>query len=145
MELKFIRLVTGEDLISQIEPADPNKITLIDPYKIIYMFNESVGVVSVNLLSWVFPKITKTTNFVIKESDILAMADASSSITQYYINNKIKQTQSMQNGDNISSLREPSLRSGDMEDEFEEEEINQEAIDMVDDFFKNISNKGKLH
>lgn len=82
--VKFIRLNTGEDIISEIQSIDDNTIRLIYPMKIIYSMNQALGLISVSLVQWVFPKISELENFDMNTSNILLSSIASVGITEYY-------------------------------------------------------------
>lgn len=85
--IKFIRLQTGEDLISQvveIEREGGNSIILINPMKLIYMTGSKKGVLSISMMQWVFNRICDYQEFTIYPEDIITMSRPSAAITQYY-------------------------------------------------------------
>lgn len=73
-EVKFIRLITGEDIITEIRPQDNNYI-LVKPLKIVYAFGDKPGVISIGLVQWLFPEIVDTQEIPIKLADIMTIAE----------------------------------------------------------------------
>jgi hypothetical protein len=87
VSVKLIRLVTGEDLISEVsvlESDSDKQYTLYDPLKVMYMSNQKNGSVSVGLAQWVFWKLIDKQEFNIHPKDILLVEEASTSIQEYY-------------------------------------------------------------
>ena len=87
--LKFLRISTGEDVITELTEVpgkgsvQPHYI-LENPLKVIYAIMERPGVVAVNLISWVFPRITEEQRFVIYPKDVITMGDPSASLKEFY-------------------------------------------------------------
>jgi len=77
-EVKFIRLVTGEDLITEVLKSEnePNYI-LLNPLKIVYAFGEKPDVISIGLVQWVFPEVVESQEITIKPSDVITMSNPS--------------------------------------------------------------------
>lgn len=138
--IKLIRLITGEDIISQcIETylldtssgkineemcsKKQDSITLIEPLKLIYAIGGSTGLLSVSLMSWIFPKLTDKVEIEIKERDILFITEPSEKFIQHYIetiesfkkieeNNQNKDFESLEETDimnRFEELLQPSL------------------------------------
>lgn len=86
IELRFFRLVTGEDIIAQthINRLDTGNVyILLEPLKIGYVIQDS-GRVGISLYQWIFPKITEEQKFPIFPSDILTTAKPSARMIKYY-------------------------------------------------------------
>ncbi len=84
--IKFVRLVTGEDLISEVFTEDSEKfqkVYLINPLKIVYSFGKK-STLSISLYNWVIPEILEDNVFQIKINDILLMKEVSSDMEEYY-------------------------------------------------------------
>lgn len=85
---KFIRLVTGEDVIAEVSEASTDPfITLHEPAKVVYMF-ESVDQISLKLIPWVFQALTDKQYFNVLKRDILLMEDASNTVIDAYSSHK---------------------------------------------------------
>jgi hypothetical protein len=69
-----------------------NHYLLIQPLKVIYALMEKPGMVALNLISWVFPKITEKQEFIIYPKDIITLAEPTVGIKKYY-NEMIKEIQ----------------------------------------------------
>ena len=84
--IKFVRLVTGEDLISEVFTEDSEKfqkVYLINPLKIVYSFGKK-STLSISLYNWVIPEILEDNVFQVKINDILLMKEVSSDMEEYY-------------------------------------------------------------
>lgn len=84
--IKFVRLVTGEDLISEVFTEDSEKyqkVYLINPLKIVYSFGKK-STLSISLYNWVIPGIIEDNVFEIKINDILLMKEVSLDMEEYY-------------------------------------------------------------
>ena len=82
--IKYIRLVTGEDIISEVLEVDSEPhITVYNPTKIIYTF-DGESRIRMQLMEWVFTNLVKSSNFALQRRDILIMQDASDSISKAY-------------------------------------------------------------
>ena len=84
--IKFVRLITGEDLISEVFTEDSEKfqkVYLINPLKIVYSFGKK-STLSISLYNWVIPEILEDNVFQVKMNDILLMKEVSSDMEEYY-------------------------------------------------------------
>jgi hypothetical protein len=85
---KFIRLVTGEDVISDVSEASTDPfITLHEPAKVVYVF-EGADHISLKLIPWVFQALTESRVFNVLRRDILLMEDASNTVNDAYSSHK---------------------------------------------------------
>jgi hypothetical protein len=82
--VKYIRLVTGEDVISEVlEVSKESHITLYNPAKMIYTFDGEK--VRMQMMEWVFSNLVKTNRFALQRRDILLFEDASDDIASTYL------------------------------------------------------------
>lgn len=84
--VKFVRLNTGEDLITQLLEVvqdESHYFTLINPMKVLYTGSTS-GYMTVGLMQWVFNRICKEQSFDISSDDILMIGKPTDSIVEYY-------------------------------------------------------------
>lgn len=84
IELKFLRLNSGEDIISETCAIDDNTIRIINPMKIIYMVNENMGMMSISLAPWIFNKISESDYFDMGKHNILVSSKISIQMTKSY-------------------------------------------------------------
>lgn len=143
--VKFLRLSTGEDIISQVVEVtqkDESHYMLINPLKIIYMTGEKSGRLSISLMQWIFHRVCSTQEFVIYPSDIITLAAPSSGLKDYYI----------ESVDHFQKLREElekntefeSSSSTEEEDPFQDEdEVN--ILNELKEMLMNTSSKRTLH
>lgn len=85
--VKFLRLVTGEDVIADttiVQMNDDVQYTLNNPMKVMYVTTDKSGTLSVSLVQWVFWRICDKQDFTLQAKDILLVQDASSSMEDYY-------------------------------------------------------------
>lgn len=86
--VKFVRLTTGEDLVSQILEVNKDEPSayylLINPLKIVYLTGNKPGVLSISLMQWVFHRVCDVQEFTIYPNDVITMANPSESLVEYY-------------------------------------------------------------
>lgn len=85
--VQFVRLNTGEDLVSEvseIENDDNRYYILHNPMKIIYQMNVKGGGLTISLMQWVFARICEDQNFVVYSSDVVTMNKPTDSMESYY-------------------------------------------------------------
>jgi type I restriction-modification system DNA methylase subunit len=80
----FVRLVTGEDLITDIIWTEDNNFIFINPMKIVYLIGDDPGVLKLTLVQWVFSRISESQEFMVNGDDILTMAPISKELMKYY-------------------------------------------------------------
>lgn len=85
-EVVFIRMITGEDIIATIIDEDEaGGITVEKPLRVHYSVRpEFNNALTVSLYEWVFPGLTKSTSFLIKDKDIILVDDISDVFLKYY-------------------------------------------------------------
>lgn len=135
--IKFIRLVTGEDIITEIKP-DENNYTLVKPLKIVYALGEKPGVISIGLVQWIFPDVVASQEMSIKDRDILTMSDPSLDMLKSY-RSSIKRLEK-----NLSFEFVDESRSMGLDDY---EETTPEEFDVLEDLIESMKkrDKGSLH
>lgn len=134
-EIKFIRLVTGEDIIAEIQPVDEKNCIIINPMKILYA-STGTGHMSISLMQWVFMKISTHQQFDLPLINILTSTIPTESLTTYYL----ETVDQFFNKTNDSEEDEEEYFEG--EDEYLDEE---NGLEMLKDMLKSISDKRKLH
>lgn len=83
--VKYIRLVTGEDLISEVlEVSSEPHITLYNPAKMVYTFDGDSRI-KMQLMEWVFSNLVKTNSFVLQRRDVILFEDASDTVANTYL------------------------------------------------------------
>lgn len=80
----FVRLVTGEDLITDIIWTEDNNFIFVNPMKIVYLIGDDPGVLKLTLVQWVFSRISESQEFMVNGDDILTMAPISKELMKYY-------------------------------------------------------------
>jgi type I restriction-modification system DNA methylase subunit len=80
----FVRLVTGEDLITDIIWTEDNNFIFVNPMKIVYLIGDDPGVLKLTLVQWVFSRISESQEFMVNGDDILTMAPISEELMKYY-------------------------------------------------------------
>jgi len=145
--LKFIRLSTGEDVLTEVLTVQENSkehYVLINPLKIVYMVGERPGSLMLSLIEWIFPKICSTQEFILQPKDIITSSDPSDQMADYYYEAlyKLDKTKDAVKLDedhtNISSEDEREEASPHLSEEDELDYIKQ-AIDIL------TKNKRTLH
>jgi hypothetical protein len=126
--VKMLRLVTGEDIISESTLIDDKEYLLAHPLKVVY--NNSTrnpGYVSVLLVKWVFGSITEKDEITIKERDVLFSVEVSDRMFDYYYST-------------LDSFKEKE--SEILMEDVDDDDANVTIEDMLD-YLK--TDKGKLH
>jgi hypothetical protein len=149
--IKFIRLNTGEDIISEIvkyDQEDEDFYLLVNPLKIIYSISKSHGGISIALMQWIFPRICDKQEFTLYSNDIITMSNPSEQMETYYWNvlNKF---------DDMGFVLSPSGReqapqygSYDDIEEDENDDIDptEEELEYINKMLEEVKNgKRKLH
>lgn len=84
---RFLRLKTGEDIISEIveiEEDDKEYYLLIRPQKVVYIPSSKSGYVQLAFLPWVFPKVCDHQEFTIDKNDVIITFCVSEKMNEYY-------------------------------------------------------------
>lgn len=128
--VKFIRLVTGEDIIAETTIVDDNQYVLSSPMKVIYTFSkDNMGYMTLSLSKWILNSLCDDTNIKLKDKDVLLYNDASSSIVEHYF-------QTIEHYKNDFN--------DDFNDDFDQD--NDDDISALEDLIDMLKvDKGKLH
>jgi hypothetical protein len=91
MDIKFIRLKNGDDIIARCrgggkdsDAEDSPHFVVSYPLKVVYFTNPRTGNIGLSFMHWIFPKIAEVPHFKIYCDDILTVADASDYIIKSY-------------------------------------------------------------
>ena len=149
--VKFVRLNTGEDLISQItevksDDDTENYYILTNPMKLTYSVGgaNKPGMFAINLMQWVFNRICEDQDFTIYPSDILTVGNPTDDMIEYY----------WECVDNFYEMREKNKKNteyvkpdSDEEEVFDEFMDDNESLELLKDLLNGINKpvKGTLH
>jgi hypothetical protein len=126
--VKMLRLVTGEDIISESTLIDDKEYVLTHPLKVVYNnSSRNPGYVSVLLVKWVFGSITEKDEITIKERDVLFSVEVSDRMFDYYYST-------------LDSFKEKENEI--LMEDVDDDDANITIEDMLD-YLK--TDKGKLH
>ena len=130
IELKFLRLNSGEDIISEVQQLDDKTYRIINPLKIMYYYNENVGVMSMSLVPWIFNRICETDHYDMEKHNILVSSNISLTMTKSYygILNKIK--------NNMYVTEQDDDEEYDEDDEEYDEDTIKETKEMLSEVLK---------
>jgi len=133
--VRFIRLSTGEDLVSQVlevNTEDNQHYLLINPLKILYMTGNKPGILSISLMQWIFHRVCDAQEFTIYPTEVVTMAVPSSSLIEYY-QDSVEQ---------FESNREKQKKNTEFGSEDPENELD--LLDKIQEYLK-VNNKRILH
>jgi hypothetical protein len=145
-DIKFVRLNTGEDLITEIievKKDDEAYYILRNPLKVLYMSSmRNSSALSISLMQWVFHRICEDQDFMIYPMDIVTMGKPSNSMLEYYVS-------SVDHFTSISDEYKKSMEFEKQKDDYLKSSIEEkpteegEGIDMLKEFMNRIKNNGK--
>lgn len=136
-DVKFIRLITGEDIITGVKAVgEDNKYTLVNPLKIVYAIGDKSGIISIGLVQWVFPDVTATQELPLRQTDILTIADPSPDMLKSY-RSSLKR---LEKNFSFEFLTEE-------QEQIHDEEFVSEDYDVLDELIESMKkrDKGRLH
>lgn len=81
--VKFVRLKTGEDLISYCVPH-VGHLQLIHPVRVYYYIDEDTGKMAITMAEWVTASIIKVPIFELQIGDVLLLKETSDSMETAY-------------------------------------------------------------
>ena len=125
--VKFLRLKTGEDVVSELVEIGENDKTyyqLINPVKVVYMPTERPGYVQVAIMPWVFSRVCDIQEFTISADDVLMVSDVSQFMHEYYWN---------------------TMEGEDKEESEPEPEDNKLDLETLKELMDQLSSKKKYH
>lgn len=134
-DIRFIRLVTGEDIVAEVTDVANGKLMMNNPLKVVYTPSLQTGFLSISLMQWIFTRISKNQTFDMDLHNVLVMTDADQQLKEHYEESLI--TFSKKDPTNIS-------------DEEDDDEFgmlgNDDGVEMLNNLINKIKNgKGKLH
>ena len=140
--VKFVRLTTGEDLISQVTEFisdDDHHYVLMSPMKILYLSGKT-GSMTISLMQWVFNRICDNQTFTIYPEDVLMVSDATEDIIEYYWD-------SISFYDDMTETKKTERESGFIEAELDDKSVDDDtARDMITELLESFrKDRGKLH
>lgn len=136
--IQFIRLVTGEDLISEVTEVEKNNevyYILNNPMKVMYMSGSKPGILSISLMQWVFWKVTNDQEFHLLPKDVLTFANTSPSMEEYYWSSL----------EHFEQYKESVELSEEATEEEEQVEDLKESLDSLLEIINSSLDKRKLH
>lgn len=140
--VKFVRLTTGEDLITQVTEFigdEDHHYVLMSPMKVLYITGKT-GAMTVSLMQWVFNRICDKQSFTIYPDNVLMVADATDDMIEYYWDSisfyeEMTQTKKAE--------RETSFIEGELDDKSMDDD---QARDMITEMLETLrKDRGKLH
>jgi hypothetical protein len=126
--VKFIRLVTGEDIISEmtyIETEKDSQYILSNPMKVLYIPAGKSNMLSITLSQWVYWRICEEQEFTLKDKDVLLVNDCSSSMEEYYWSTI----------EHLESYKEASIAK-ESEQSNQTEEVDEDTITSIIEMLK---------
>ena len=148
--VKFVRMTSGEDLISQITEVKSNDDSenyyiLTNPIKLKYSVGgaNKTGMFAINLMQCVFNRICEDQDFTIYPTDILTIGNPTDDMIEYYWDCV----------DNFLEMKEKNkknteyVKPSDEEEEFDEYIDDNESLELLKDLLEGINKpvKGTLH
>lgn len=85
IKIKFIRMSTGEDLLTQIKEGNIGFKEFINPLKIVYTINPKTGKILPYLMRWVFNKFVPENTFSIRNENIIIETNTTDDMKRYYL------------------------------------------------------------
>lgn len=143
----FIRLVTGEDLISEVseyEELSTSKDStenlhyyiLHNPMKVLYLQGVKSGYVSISLMQWVFGRVCQDQTFDLSMGDILTTGNPSDKMHEYYWNAvalSLEKDESYASANNNEYESDDDVEDGSLLD-------NEDALRMLREVLNSSSN-----
>ena len=143
--VKFVRMNTGEDLISQVTEVrtddDNNYYVLTNPMKLLYVTGGQTrpGMFSINLMQWVFNRICEDQDFTIYPTEIVTMGNPTKDMIGYYwecVDNFYSKLE--ENKKNTSYVKH--------DDTFEDVNEDSESLEMLQELINLVRPvKGTIH
>ena len=140
--VKFVRLSTGEDLISQIvevrKEEEDSYYILINPLKIVYITGTKPGILSISLMHWVFHRVCSEQEFTIYPSDVITMSKPNDSLLEYY-------QESLEHFAEMREKLEKNTQFSSSEEETYKDVDENDLLDELKELIANTSSKRILH
>jgi hypothetical protein len=129
--VRFLRLKTGEDLISEVRETE-NAYVLMNPCKVVYFKSSKTGFLSISLMQWIFSKICTEQVFEISKSEILTESLPDSSFIKHY-------------RDSIEHFTDNESKEQIEYDSPIDEESNVDSMELLKSLLNIKDDKGTLH
>lgn len=137
-DVQFLRLKTGEDLITEVQETEDTLI-LLNPCKVMYLKGTGTSYLSISLMQWIFTKICSEQVFEIDKNEVLVKTFPDEGLIEHYWN-------SIEYFESVDSKKEISYESESFEAESELEETStEEGLELIKELLKTKIDKGKLH
>lgn len=130
-EIQFLRLKTGEDLISEVQETDKTYI-LMNPCKILYLKSQKTGFLSISLMQWVFSKMCSDQTFEMDKSEVLVKSLPDESFIEHYWNS-VEHFLHHESKDQIE-YENPT-----------DDELQEDKIELIKSMLGIKNDKGNLH
>jgi len=129
MTTKFIRLVTGEDIVANcLIDNETQYVDVESPMKVIISrFNNSRKSILI-MMPWLPLEVIDDEYATLKFEDILTMVDPKEAFVEYYINTVEKYRNLIESND------KEDMFTNELEDDFFEEEPTDEEVSEYDEF-----------
>jgi hypothetical protein len=135
-EILFLRLKTGEDLITEVLEMDKTYI-LMNPCKVLYLKGSKSGYLSISLMQWVFARICADQTFEIDKNEVLFKTIPENTLVEHYWSS-VEHFMNMESKDKV-----------EYESSYEEYDdspmSSEEGIELIKKLLEIKSDKGKLH
>lgn len=143
-EVLFLRLKTGEDLITEAQETDQTYI-LLNPCKVLYLKSPKSGYLSISLMQWIFTKICSEQVFEIDKREVLVKTVAEDSLVKHYWNS----VEYFMNTEPKDNIEYDTVLDEDTSFERTEEEESplsaEESMELLKKFLNIKDDKGTLH
>lgn len=142
--IKFIRLVTGEDIVANCFINDETQyVDVENPMKVVISrFNNSKKSILI-MMPWLPLEVIADEYATLKYEDILTMVDPKESFIEYYCNTVDKYNELIQ-----SNLEEDMFDEYNIEDDFDDEITDEEVSDYdehgLDDALNSLKDTKKV-
>lgn len=142
--IKFIRLVTGEDIVANCFINDETQyVDVENPMKVVISrFNNSKKSILI-MMPWLPLEVIADEYATLKYEDILTMVDPKESFIEYYCNTVDKYNELIQ-----SNLEEDMFDEYNIEDDFDDEITDEEVSDYdehgLDEALKSLKDTKKV-
>lgn len=86
---RFFKLRNGDDVVTEVAEVYEGGdfyYTFISPLKVMYI--PSSGMLSIAFAPWVYPRIVDVQEFVVRDEEIVASADVSKDMNDFYWKNR---------------------------------------------------------
>lgn len=113
-QVKLLRLKSGEDVISYVEPFNPGEIILRSPMAVLVKMDMRTEKQTVLMDHWLPITVIMHNEAVIQESEVLASLDPTSEFSDYYVN-AVLELEKLK-GSNVSSSNEDEIKDLEFKD-----------------------------